>query len=59
MNPRDHKISAHARFQMKRRQISEDVLENILKTPEQVIESVSVPKILQSRFSLSEKGETK
>jgi len=45
MNPQDHEISAHAKFQMKRRRISEDVLDTILKAPEQV--------------TFSEKGDTK
>ena len=59
MNPQDHEISAYAKFQMKRRRISEDVLDTILKGPEQVIDSISGRKILQSRFSFSEKGDTK
>ena len=59
MNPQDHEISAHAKFQMKRRRISEDVLDTILKAPEQVMDSVAGRKIFQSRFSFSEKGETK
>lgn len=55
----DHEISAHAKFEMERRQISEDVLDTVLKDAEQVIDSISGRKILQSRFSFSEKGETK
>jgi len=53
MNPQDHEISAHAKFQMKRRRISEDVLDTILKAPEQVMDSVAGRKIFQSRFSFS------
>jgi len=59
MNVQDHEISAHAKFQIKRRRISEDVLDTILKAPEQVIDSISGRKILQSRFSFSEEGETR
>ena len=55
----NHEISPHAKFEMERRQISEDVLDTVLKDPEQVIDSVSGRKILQGRFSFSEKGETK
>ena len=54
----DHEISAHAKLQMDRRQISEDILDTVLKDPEQTIESISGRKILQSQFSFSEKGET-
>ena len=59
MNPQSHEISAHAKFQMKRRGISEDVLDTILKAPGQVMDSVAGRKIFQSRFSFSEKGDTK
>ena len=59
MNPQYHEISAHAKFQMKRRRISEDVLDTILKAPEQVMDSVAGRKIFQSRFSFSEEGDTK
>ena len=57
MNPQDHEISAHAKFQMERRRISEKILDAVLKDPEQVIESVSGRKVLQSRLSFSERGE--
>jgi hypothetical protein len=59
MNTQGHEISAHAKFQMKRRRIPKDVLDTILKAPEQVMDSMAGRKIFQSRFSFSEKGDTK
>jgi hypothetical protein len=59
MDPQSHEISDHAKFQMKRRGISENMVDTVLKNPEQVIESISGRKILQSRFSFSEREEIK
>jgi hypothetical protein len=46
----DYRISDHARLEMGRRGIPEEVLQTVLTKPEQVIETSSGRRVLQGRI---------
>ena len=54
---REFCIKDHARFQMKRRQISEDQVRHVLTAPQQIIEKEGSPCIYQSKLFLPISGK--
>ena len=52
-----YKISRHAREEMERRNISTEIVESVLRQPEQIIDAPEAKKVYQSRIE-SQEGKT-